>query len=186
MPKMCGRVNVGDAVDAAGEPALVAKHQEGQRGEGERDEGEVVVLHPQRRIAEHPADREAQRDRDDDRRRQRPAMRGHDRCRVSADADEGALRQRDLAGIAEREVEAHGGDRHHRPLAQDEQAIAVEVHGDDDQRGDDEEAERDLQRFGEGAHTVRSSARPSKPCGRNRMTAIRMIIGTAARYCVET
>ena len=38
-------------------------------------------------------------------------------------------------------------------------------------------------RNGDGAepvHTVRSSTRPSRPCGRNRMTAIRMSSGNAA------
>ena len=33
-----------NAVDAAGQPLLVAEHQEGQRGEGQGHEGEVVVL----------------------------------------------------------------------------------------------------------------------------------------------
>ena len=34
---------------------------------------------------------------------------------IGADADEGALRQRDLPGIAERQIKAHGGDAQHRP-----------------------------------------------------------------------
>ena len=126
--------NVADAVDALGEPVLVAEHQKRQRRERQRDEGEIMMLHAQRRIAEHPADREAQHDRDAERCNQRQAMRGHDRRCIGADADEGALRQRDLAGIAERQVEAHRGDGHHRPVAQDEEAVAVEVQRHDDQR----------------------------------------------------
>ena len=63
------------------------------------------MLHAQRRIAEDPADGEAQHDGDTERRNQRhAALRGHDRRRIGADADERALRQRDLAGIAQCQV----------------------------------------------------------------------------------
>jgi hypothetical protein len=50
--------NIADPVDAAGEPFLVAEDQIDQRVEGKRHEGEIMVLHPQSRIAEQPADRE--------------------------------------------------------------------------------------------------------------------------------
>jgi hypothetical protein len=178
--------NVADAVDALGQPVLVAEHQKRQRRECERHEGQIMVLYPQRRIAEQPAHRKAQHDGDAERGDQRHALRGHDRSRIGADADEGALGQRDLPGIAKRQIESHGGDGHHRPLAQDEQSVAVEVHGHDDQPRNHQDAERDAQVFCGRDHIVRSSARPRIPCGRNRMMAINRISGTAARYCVET
>jgi hypothetical protein len=62
------------------------------------------MLHAQRRIAEDPADREAHYDRDAECGNQRHALRCHDRRRIGADADERALRQRDLACIAQRQV----------------------------------------------------------------------------------
>ena len=34
-------------------------------------------------------------------------------------------------------------------------------------------------------HTVRSSTRPSRPCGRNRITTIRINSGSAMRYCAD-
>src|SRR5205814_1780031 len=98
-----------------------------------------------------------------------------------------ALGQRDLSSIAQREIEAHRRNGHHCPLAEDEQAIAVEIHRDENQAGDHGKAERDAQIFfPRGGHTVRSSGRPSSPCGRNRMMTIKSTIGTAARYWVET
>ena len=178
--------NIGDAVDALGEPVLVAEHQKRERGKGQRHERKIVMLHTQRRIAENPADGEAQHDGDAQCSDKRHALRRHDGGGIGADADKGALRQRNLAGIAQRQIEAHGGNGHHRPLAQDEQAVAIEIHRHDDEPGEDDDSERDAQISGNAGHTVRSSARPSSPCGRNRMMMIRRISGTAARYWVET
>ena len=86
------------------------------------------MLHAQRRIAEDPADRKAQHDGDAERCDQRQPCVVMIAAAIGADADEGALRQRDLAGIAERQIEPHRGDRHHRPLAQDVEAVAIEIH----------------------------------------------------------
>ncbi len=69
-----------------------------------------MVLHAQRRIAEHPADREAQKTRGEERERKRHAQRHQQRNGIGADADEGALRQRNLPGITERQIEADRGD----------------------------------------------------------------------------
>ena len=59
MPKTDGPRDVVDAVDAVREPLLVAQHEEHERGEGERDEGQEMVLHAQRGIAEAPAETKA-------------------------------------------------------------------------------------------------------------------------------
>ena len=174
--------NVADPVDAAGEPFLVAEDQIDQRVESERDEGEVVVLHAQRRIAEQPADRKARHAAQHVGGPERPALGGQIGGEISADADEGRLRERDLTGIAERQVEADGGDGHHRPHAEDEDAVRLEAEGrDDEKRG----AQREHAAGGEAAarpHTVRSSIRPSSPCGRNSTTTIRIKSGIAIRY----
>src|SRR4029077_3970708 len=48
-----------DAVNAAGEPFLVAKHEKDERAEGEREERKIRPPHTQRRIADAPAERKA-------------------------------------------------------------------------------------------------------------------------------
>ena len=53
-------MDAAQSVSAAGQPFLVAQHEKHQRCEREGDEGEIVMLHTQRRIAEHPADAETQ------------------------------------------------------------------------------------------------------------------------------
>ena len=176
--------HVADAVDAAGQPFLVAEDQVDERVERERHEREVVVLHAQRRVAEHPADREARDAAEHVGRPERPALRGQVGGDVRTDPDERGLRERDLPGVAERQVEADGGDRHHRPHAQDEDAVGLQP----ERRHEEERAggrEHDAGGEAPVLQTVRSSTRPSRPCGRNRMTTIRIRSGIAIRYCEE-
>jgi hypothetical protein len=171
----------GDAVDPVGEPLLVAQHQEDERRESERDESEIVVLHPQRRIAEPPPDRKTQKARGEECQEKRHAQRHQQRNGISADADEGALRERDLPGITECEIKADRRDGQDRPGRDEENAVGLEEKRRDDCRNGSERDDHDA----EARHTVRSSSRPSRPCGRSRITAIKMISGNAPRYCEE-
>ncbi len=184
-PKNLRARNVADAVNPAGQPFLVAKDQIDQRVEGERHEGEVMVLHPQRRIAEEPPDREAGHSAEHISGPERPSFGRQIGGDVGADADEGRLRQRNLPGIAQRQIEPDGGNRHHRPHAENEDAVGPEG----ERRGKQEhggEGERNAcDELAARPHTVRSSTRPSSPCGRNRMTTMRIRSGSAMRYCED-
>src|SRR2546428_1883937 len=170
--------NPADPIDALGQPFLVAQNEEHERRERERDEREMVVRYAQRRVAKQPADAEAQQRREREGGAQRPALRGQQRRSIGADADERGLRQRDLAGVAERQVQADRRDGHHRPQAQQVDAVGLQA-----ERRRDEQRNADEQQ--NGSHTVRSSTRPSNPCGRKRITAMRRNSGMAARYCAE-
>ena len=174
--------DAGEAERAAGQPVLVAEDEEDQRVERQRHEGEEVVLDPERRVAEHEADDEAEEHRaggGDD-----PVDAGHrhDRRGVGADAHEGGLGERDLAGVAERQVEAHGGDREDQPRAQHVDDVVALAERGDDERGD---AEQDEDEGAGGHQTVLPSALPSRPCGRTRMMTMSSTSGMAARYSAE-
>ena len=140
-----------------------------------------MVLHAQRRIAEPPPDRKAQKARGKECQEKRHAQRHQQRNGIGADADEGALRQRDLPGITERQIKTDRGDGQDRPGRDQENAVGLQEKRRDDCRHG---GERD-NHGAEARHTVRSSSRPSRPCGRSRITAIRMISGNAPRYCEE-
>src|SRR6266481_7486033 len=137
-----------------------------------------MMRNAQRRIAEPPADRETQPPGRNERRRERAAGLRQQRHRIGPDADKGALRERYLPGIAERQVEPHRGDGQHRPHRDQEDAERLEKK----RGGDGENRSRGGRGRTEPAHTVRSSKRPSKPWGRSRMTATRIISGNAPRY----
>ena len=175
-----------DALGSVGQPGLVAEDEKRQRRKGESDEGEVVVLDAQRGVAEQPADDEAKRQGEHDGGQERPALRRQDRPAIGADADERALREGDLASVAKSEIEPDRGDRHHRPLGEDVESVAMKP-----ERRQDEQSQRDRhagigQARARGlAHTVRSSPRPSNPLGRNRMMTISRNSGIAPRYCVD-
>ena len=116
------------------------------------------------------------------RRRRQPSLwiRGHrhDRRGVGADAHEGGLGERDLAGVAERQVEAHGGDGHDQPRAEhvDEEVVLSE--GGDDERLS---LPRQNQQECTGGHqTVLPSALPSRPWGRHQDDDDQEHSGTAA------
>src|SRR5262249_28519373 len=96
----CRTWRAGDAVDAIREPLLVAQHQE-----SEGDEGEVMVLHPQRRVTEPPPHCKAQKARSEKRQEKWHAQWRQKRNRIGANSDESALRQRDLPSITESEIE---------------------------------------------------------------------------------
>jgi hypothetical protein len=56
------------------------------------------------------------------------------RCAIGADADKRRLRERDLAGVAEREVQPDRGNGHHRPQAQQVDAVGLEAERGRDQQ----------------------------------------------------
>ena len=135
-----------------------------------------MVLNAQRRITEQPPNRETQQAGGNEGQRIGHARLRHQRKRIGADADESALRYRNLPGIAQRQVETDRSDRQNRPHRnqKDAERLEKERRRDGDDGGNSD-------RDGAGAvHTVRSSTRPSSPCGRSRITAIRISSGNAA------
>src|SRR5262245_14029119 len=177
--------DIADPVDAAGKPFLVAEDQIDQHVEGEGDEGEVMVLYAQGGIAEQPADRKTRHGAEQIGGPERPAPRGQIGGDVGADPDEGRLRQRDLAGITERQVETDGGNGHHRPHAENEDAVGLESERRHQKKHSDEREHDRREPPPAPPHIVRSSIRPSSPCGRNRMTRFRISSAIAIRYCEE-
>ncbi len=129
------------------------------------------MLNTQSRITEHPADAKAQQaGRYESDRIGATGLR-EQRDGISADTDEGALRQRNLSGITERKIEADRGNGQHCPQRNEVDTVRLENKRQDDrEHGNNRDGKR-----GEAAHTVRSSTRPSSPCGRNRITAMRMM-----------
>jgi hypothetical protein len=125
--------DVVDAEGAAGQPLFVAHHQPHGGVEAQRREREVDGLHAQRREAEAEADHEAA---DDGQRQAEPEAEAglhQDGDGVGADAEEGGVAERLLAGVADGEVEAHVGDHEHQPVAEEVEAVALHEggHGDE-------------------------------------------------------
>jgi hypothetical protein len=92
--------------DAPGQPLLVADDEPHEHGEGERHEGEVVLLHPERREAQHDPNHEGGHAGGEERHPERQAGFGHERGGIGADAEKGRLRQGLLAGIADDQIDA--------------------------------------------------------------------------------
>src|SRR5262249_19932747 len=105
------------------------------------------------------------------------------RRRVGADAEKRRLRQRFLAGIADDEIDAERRHRGDQPEGEDVGVVAAEAERRGRQRRDAAQNQRERET---AAHTVRSSRRPSKPCGRNRITSTSSAGGTAWRYDDDT
>ena len=84
--------------------------------------------------------------------------------------------QRLLTGIAHRQVQAHGGDDEHQPGGEQMDAVVFEIRGRHDQRHQQGQANPQMDFF----HTLRSSLRPSKPWGLNKITTMKMIKATAS------
>jgi hypothetical protein len=157
----------GDAERAAGELFLVAHDQEHEDIEAKRREREVVVLYAQRRKAERQPDREARHRRDRQHGEERHAELEQD-CRViRADPEERRLSERHLAGVADSEVKPEGRHQVHAAERQQVDVAALQERGHDRERhqghgkGDRPQAD---------SHTLRSSALPSRPSGRSRIT----------------
>ena len=80
---------------------------------------------------------------------------------IGADADERGLRERDLPGVAERQVEADGGDGHHRPHAEDEDAVGLEAERRDEEKHAGEREQR-AERRGCGGASYRALLDPAE------------------------
>src|SRR5262245_51478318 len=105
----------GNSINPVGQPFLVAQHKKHEGRESQRDKGQVVVLHAQRRIAEKPTDGKAQQARRKKCNEERHAQWSQQRNRIGAYSDESALRQRNLPGVAERQVQTDSRNREHHP-----------------------------------------------------------------------
>ena len=139
-----------------------------------------MMLHPQRRIAEQPADDKGKQASCRESHDERRTLPHEDRNRIGADPDEGALRQRNLPRIAKRQIEPERRDGDHRPVTQQIDARRPQEERRKGEKQGDNDAERGARPDGKLLHTVRSSSRPSRPCGRTSR-----IIGNAPRYCAE-
>ena len=156
-----GPLHARKAKRAAREPLLVARHEEDERVEGERHEGQEVPLHAECGKAEHEAYDEGQRAAGEHPHHPgRPPQR-EQRRRVGADRHERGLRQRDLPGIAERQVQAHRRDAEDQPGAQRVDDVVALPKRRDDQRRQTQGAEQPLPR----GHTCRPSEVPNNPYG---------------------
>src|SRR5581483_2278047 len=93
----------------------------------------------------------------------------HDRRRVAAHRHEGAVADRDLAGVAGEDVEAEDGDEVDADPRRQPLVVAAEPKrqdGEDD--GDGRAGKEGRQR---GPHTLRTRLRPNSPDGLSSSTA---------------
>src|SRR4029078_10300702 len=144
-----------------------------------REQTKVMALHPKCRVAEPPPHRKAQKACGEKCHEKWHAKRRQKRNRVGSNSDESTLCKRDLAGIAECQIEADRSNSEDSPGRNQENAIRLQKK----QRGGWHGNRKDDGQGTKAGHAVRSSIRPSRPCGRSRMTAIRTINGNAPRYC---
>ena len=72
----------------------------------------------------------------------RPAGEGQDRRGIGADRHEGRLGQRNLPGIAERQVQAHRSDRKNEPGAKEIDNVGALSERRDDQRRQSEQEQK--------------------------------------------
>ena len=94
---------------------LVAEDEIDEHVEAERGEREVVVPDAQRREAERDPDREAQQRRGGQNEPEGHARLHQYRGGVGPDSKERRVPERNQAGVADREVEAHGGHHVYAP-----------------------------------------------------------------------
>ena len=103
---------------------------------------------------------------------------------VGADAEERRLADRHLPGVADGQVEP---ERRHQVDAQQRQQVDVAALQERREHAaatsTATEQQRDLQ---SSAHTLRSSALPSRPSGRNRITTRNSMSATPSLYAGET
>ncbi len=174
-----GGWNAGNAVHALRDLAPVEEDQAHDLAEAERGEREVMPFQPQRRNAEHQAGEPGgHARRDEGRPEQRTAAAGGDQRRgVGADAEQRRVAKRDLAGIAEHDIEADREQREDQREIDEAQRI-VAVDDERDAGGSDEQDHCNDQphppmRAGRTGHHTRSATRsPNRPCGnatRNRI-----------------
>src|SRR4029434_11188468 len=106
-----------------------------------------------------------------------------DRGDVGADAEEGRLSERHLAGVAHCQVEAERRHQVHAVKRQQVDLAALQIGSPDRDRDEDDGENTRLEgRF----HTLRSSGLPSSPSGRNRMTPKSSTSATPSLYAGET
>jgi len=99
-------------VGAAGEAVLGGDDDRDDDSQAERRHREVVAFQAQDRAADRVGERRRERGRGGERRERRPAVaRGEDRRAVGAHAEEARVAERDLAGVADQQVQADGDDR---------------------------------------------------------------------------
>src|SRR2546425_997727 len=172
--------DAGDPEGSTRQRLPVPQHQEDDDVEPERDHGEVVVLHFQRRKAEHQAPRERDDHADREADLEGDPVLAEDRHRVGAEGHEGRVAERDLARVPEGEVEADGEDHVDERQAHDVELVLVEPEGHDHaEREGDQEAPAATR------HDAHSSLTPQIPSGLSSSTAMRMTSAKASRKWLE-
>ncbi len=109
-----------------------------------------------------------------------PAL-AEDRDRVRSERHEGAMRQRDLPGVAQGEIEADGHHEVDEREARHVQLVLLEPERqerEEDQQADRQEAP---ERPALSHHDAHSSLTPQRPSGFQRRTAMRITSTTASR-----
>ena len=133
-------------------------------------------MHPQRRPTHQQADHKAI---DSSHRQGQPKAHAEfeeQRHGVGAYAKEGGVAERLLPGVAHRQVQAHGGDDEHQPGGEHVDAVVFGKGRRDHQKQQHQGHQGDMQLF----HTLRSSLRPNRPCGLNRITNMKIPSATAS------
>ena len=170
-------------VDAAGHRFGLPERDRHQFAEAERGHGEVVALEAQARQRQQQAAETGDGAGQGEGEQERPAaLDRRVRADVRADADEGGVPERDLAGVSEEQRQADddegvdAGEREHLQqvaVGDQEQERGHDDHGDDRHQGAD----------GAAAHqTFTRPEPPSRPCGRTNRTTSSTTRATASRY----
>ena len=140
------------AVEAAGERLGVEQHVLAEEDEAERGDAEVDAAQPGRDRAEDEPGHSGGHDREhdgDERREAQAGLRAHAdvaglrrevRVAVGADGEEEGVGEGELAGLADEEVEAEGGDHGGEGEHADLEPEGVEVEGRDEGAADEEES----------------------------------------------
>ena len=142
----------------------VDQHPLDQLGERQRDEREIDALHPQRRQRAERADDRRDDARGGQRNPERPVQPVDEQRRgVGADAHQRSVRERELSGVAQQQVQADRDDHVDQHEVQDVLHVAVGAERQQQQRHEQDRREPPVDR---GSHGVR----PGGPlCGRTAL-----------------
>src|SRR5262249_38235058 len=165
-----------DSLRAGGEAAPPAGHDQQDLGERDGGQREVRAPQPVRQVTDDQASAQRQDDADEHAQPGRaPEPCRQQGGRVGADAEEGGVAQRDLAGIAPRDVP---GRRDGAPQQYQDQTIEEELIVDDERHegGDAEEGQSASPSPERTAHytpSVSAPRWPNSPAGRKTSTAMK-------------
>ena len=131
------------------------------------------MLDPEGRETDQEAEDERDRGADEQAKLERDAVRLQDRHGIGAEGQKRGVRERDLAGIAQGQVEADGGDDVNQDEAADEQLVLLEAQRQDQEGAEDEKRHAAPDQRSRAGH-AHSSFLPQRPSGLSISTRIRM------------